>query len=159
MEQVNAIRTHPLFVRHMEQNAASEDGRLFCKHDLAHALDVARIGHIINLEEDLGLPKELIYAAALLHDITKWKQHEDGTPHNESAIEPTLQILLDCGFSDTEIASICNAIRQHRKPPEDDTALSHVLYHGDKRSRPCYLCAVTAECKIGRDERNQLLSY
>jgi len=159
MERVNKIKSHPLFLWHMERNSASEADRQFCKHDLAHALDVARIAYMINLEDTLNLPKERIYAAALLHDITKWKQYKDGTPHNESAIEPAVQIMLDCGFSDREIASICNAIFQHRSPPEDAAPFSQLLFRADKLSRACYACTVSADCNWDDARKNQLLSH
>jgi len=159
MERVNKIKSHPLFLWHMEQNRVSEADRQFCKHDLAHALDVARIAYVINLEDALNLPKERIYATALLHDITKWKQHKDGTPHNESAMEPAAQILLDCDFSDAEIASICNAIFQHRSPPEDATPFSRLFFRADKLSRACYACVVSTDCKWTDTQKNQLLSH
>ena len=45
---------------------------------------MARIAYILNMEQDLGLEKEVIYAAAVLHDIGKYAQYEDGTPHEQS---------------------------------------------------------------------------
>jgi len=159
MERVNKIKTHPLFLQHMAQNTMSEENRQFCKHDLPHALDVARIAYIINLEDGLDSPKEHIYAAALLHDLTKWQQHTQGVPHNESAVEPALQILLDCGFSDTEIAAILNAIFQHRSPPEDATPFAKLLFRADKLSRACYACTMSADCNWDRDKQNQSISY
>ena len=37
-----------------------EKSRIFCKHDLQHSLDVARIAYILNLEADLKIEKEII---------------------------------------------------------------------------------------------------
>jgi len=159
MERANQIKTHPLFLWHMTQNRESERDRQFCKHNLTHALDVARIAHIINLEEGIGLPKEQIYAAALLHDLTKWQQHTEGIPHNESVIEPALEILLDCDFPDTEIAAILNAIFQHRSPPEDSTPFSRLLFRADKLSRACYACTASADCNWDRDKQNHSISH
>jgi len=159
MKRVNAILNHPLFLENMQQNHASEVDRQFCKHDLAHALDVARIAYIINLEESLNFPKEHIYAAALLHDITKWKQHIEGIPHNESAIEPAAQILRDCGFTEEKITAICEAILHHRLGVPDTRAFPNLLYRADKLSRPCYACTASADCKWDADKQNQLLSH
>jgi len=142
----------------MVQNTMSERDRQFCKHDLSHALDVARIAYIINLEDGLDLPKEWIYAAALLHDLTKWQQHTEGIPHNESAMEPALQILLDCGFFDAEIAAILNAVFAHRRPSTDGTPFSHLLYRADKLSRACYACTASADCNWDEDKQNQTIS-
>ena len=68
MERIDRILAHPLFVSHLEKNRQAEEGRKFCRHDLQHFLDVARIGQICSLEEGQGLDRELVYAAALLHD-------------------------------------------------------------------------------------------
>ena len=48
-----------------------EHDREFCCHQITHLLDVARIAYIKNLEAGLGIDKELIYTAAILHDIGK----------------------------------------------------------------------------------------
>jgi len=159
MKRIQDIYTHPLFIKHMRQNATTEAGRAFCKHDLSHALDVARISYIQNLEADLGFSKEMIYAAALLHDITKWKQHLEGVPHNESAIEPATHILQDCGFSETEITAICEAILHHRDSVSDERSFPALLYRGDKLSRPCYACPVSADCKWDEDKQNQTILH
>ena len=57
-----------------------ELNRKFCCHNIEHSLDVARIGYIMILEQNLNIDKELFYAAALLHDAGRYS----GTPHNES---------------------------------------------------------------------------
>ena len=155
MKRVNEILSHPLFLEHMAENCKSETDRQFCKHDLTHALDVARIAYIHNLEAELGFPKEQIYAAALLHDITKWKQHIDGTPHNESALQSAGQILADCGFSQAEIGAICEAIFHHRTPVADSKSLPYLLYFADKLSRPCYACTASDACNWSAEKRNQ----
>ena len=47
----------------------TEKERIFCRHGMEHLLDVARIAYITNLEEGLGIEKDVIYAAGLLHDV------------------------------------------------------------------------------------------
>ena len=69
MDRVNAILANEEYKDWMEQIRRSEKERRFCCHGIDHCLDVARIGMLMNLEEKLGLEPELIYAAALLHDI------------------------------------------------------------------------------------------
>lgn len=71
----------------MAKLAALEKGRLFCSHQMDHLLAVARIAYIRNLERNLGLKKESIYAAALLHDIGKYAQYEEGIPHEIKSAE------------------------------------------------------------------------
>ena len=128
----------------MDKNTSMEEHAWdFCKHDIAHLLDVARIAYIMNLEKNMGINKELIYAAALLHDITKWKQIAGGGPHNESAVAPARLILTETGFSPHEIEIVLDAILHHRKGPDKNSKaydFSRLIYKADKKSRACYMC-------------------
>jgi len=162
MQKVNSILSHPLFKQNMIKNEHSESQRRFCKHDIAHSMDVARIACIINIEDELGFSKEVIYAAALLHDITKWQQHLEGIPHNESAILPSKNILRSCDFSDEEISVICDAILNHRdsvKNSKEDNAFSHLIFRADKLSRACYFCRNSDDCNWNDERKNALLLY
>ena len=71
MERIHAICNHPVWKESIKKIQALEQERIFCKHNPQHFLDVARLAWIENLEKNLGIEKELIYAAGLLHDITK----------------------------------------------------------------------------------------
>lgn len=160
MQRIHAIIEHPLFQESMEQNRASETNSAFCIHDMAHATDVARIGYILNLEQNLGFSQEIIYAAALLHDITKWLQHTQGVPHNESAIEPAARILQECGFGREEIALVCEAILHHRRGPEEPGMVFAALLHrADKLSRACYRCGSRVACNWDEGMQNEMLWY
>ena len=69
MDRVNRIWRHPVYQEHYKKIQELESERIFCRHTPEHFLDVARLMYIYALEEHLELPKELIYASALLHDI------------------------------------------------------------------------------------------
>lgn len=77
-ERINRILTHPSYIEYVSQNAEKEQDRVFCHHDMGHFLDVARLAEILNLTEAYGQDAELIYAAALLHDIGRHIQYETG---------------------------------------------------------------------------------
>ena len=158
MERVDAVLRHPLFTEHIQKNMASEATRIFCKHDLPHALDVARIAYILCLEEGLDAPKETVYAAAILHDITRWRQYAEGVPHNESAVVPAALILRECGFAPEEISMICGAILHHRDGAGDET-FAKLLYRADKLSRACFDCPAAAECNWDDSRKNLILRY
>lgn len=143
----------------MNKNMEKEKSRIFCKHDLQHSLDVARIAYILNLEADLKIEKEIIYAAALLHDITKWKQYEDGTPHHESVLVPAEKILADCGFDKIEIQLILEAIHKHRKCQSNEKTFSKILYDADKKSRRCFECEATQKCNWSDSKKNSTIIY
>ena len=147
IKRVNRILSNPLFMQYMEINQAAEAGSAFCKHDVSHMLDVARIAQLYNIKKRLGFSIELIYAAALLHDITKGLQIMEGVPHNESAIAPSTKILQDAEFCTDEVECVIAAILNHRKGPKKSTkfyAFSRLIYKADKLSRNCFLCKCTS---------------
>ena len=83
MEKVQKLYRHPLYQECLEKNKKAEETRIFCKHGMEHFMDVARIAYILSVDRAYAISKEIIYVAALLHDIGKWKQYEDGTPHEK----------------------------------------------------------------------------
>ncbi len=160
MDKISNILNHHLFIEHLKQNMTAEADRRFCRHGMAHFLDVARIGMIMNTEEDLGLSRDLIYGAALLHDIGKHRQYEEGVPHEEAGALIAPVILRDCGFDDNETGVITDAIRQHRN---SETAaernLRGLLYRADKASRPCFFCEAEGECNWENKKKNRRIAY
>ncbi|MCM1056335.1 MAG: HD domain-containing protein [Firmicutes bacterium] len=160
MNRVNNILNHPLFIENLEKNRTAEADRRFCRHDMAHFLDVARIARIMDLEEELGIPKALIYGAALLHDIGKHRQYEEGIPHEQASALIAPKILRDCGFDENEAAVIIDAILQHRNSeviPEKN--LRGLLYRADKASRPCFACKAERDCNWKEGRKNTEIVY
>ena len=141
MKRVNAILKAPLYRRCYARLEELEKERIFCCHQMPHLLDVARIAYILNIEQNLGLEKEVIYAASILHDIGKYAQYEDGTPHEQSE----------------EKRMILTAIRGHRKLREDAKPLERLLYTSDKASRMCFACPAESECDWSAEKKNMEL--
>lgn len=155
MERIDKIVNHRLFLENLEKNKAAEADRRFCRHDMAHFLDVARVGWILILEEELELSKELIYGAALLHDLGKHRQYLEGIPHEQASAFIAPQILVDCGFDGKETAVIVDAILQHRNPAAGgERALCGVLYRADKASRACFACKAEPDCSWKERRKN-----
>ena len=160
MYRVDKILGHALFNECMEKNRAAEADRRFCRHDMVHFLDVARIGRIIALEEHPALSTELIYAAALLHDIGKFRQYNEGIPHEQASAEIAPEILRECGFDEEETGVIVDAILQHRNAGVmQEQNLRGILYRADKASRPCYACEVESECNWKGSKKNLRIRY
>ncbi len=160
MDRVDKILNHDLFIWHLRENQAAEAGRRFCCHNMAHFLDVARIGEIINLEEGIGLEREWIYAAALLHDLGRHVQYESGTPHELASARIAPRILADCGFEDSETCVIVSAIENHRNAAAGkERSLNGVLYRADKASRVCFACEAESECDWKREKKNLAIRY
>lgn len=160
MERVDNIFKHALFIECLNRNREAERERIFCRHDLPHLLDVARIGMILNLRENVGVEEELVYAAALLHDIGRYAQYADGTPHEEASAGLAEGILADCGFDNKETSDILRAIRSHRsREAETERSLSGLLYRADKASRACFACRAQAECNWKNDKKNLTIRW
>lgn len=160
MSKAEKIVRHRKFLQYIEEIEIIERERVYCRHGLAHLLDVARIAWIRNLEEGSPCSRDLIYGAALLHDIGKVRQYQDGTPHEISGAQEAAVILADCGYGQEETAQIQKAILAHRRGSEQDgDRLSAFLYTADKLSRPCYLCPAEHDCKWTQEQKNRTLVY
>ena len=158
MDRINRICRHPRWISGVEKLRALEQNRVFCRHDTAHFLDVARVASIENLERGLGIPREEIYAAALLHDIGRPLQDAQGIPHEQASALEADGILRDCGFSLEERARICGAILQHRaRETEAAGGLAELLYRADKASRACLFCPARPACNWDEDRKNLTL--
>lgn len=156
MERVNRILQHEAFREHLQKNEAAEEGRIFCRHNMGHFLDVARIAMIFNLQEELKIPGDMIYGAALLHDIGRHEQYAVGTPHETASARIAPAILADCGYTTEEINRIAEAIALHRTSETAGRAdLAGILYRADKASRACYACKASKECNWKGSRKNQ----
>ena len=160
MDRVNRILTNEKYKMHLEKINAAEENRLFCCHNMSHFLDVARIAMQLNLEEKLEISKELIYATALLHDIGRHVQYEDGTPHEKASAFLAPEILEECGFDEDEQQIIIEAIGNHRnKKIAPEKNLSGIIYRADKLSRPCFSCRMEKECDWSKSKKNLYLEF
>ena len=158
MKRVNAIISHPLYRKYYSRTEELERERIFCRHQMTHLLDVARIAYISSLEQDLGLEKDVIYAAAILHDIGKYAQYEEKIPHEEAGERDAARILdslpEELRFSERERQMILNAIRGHRRLREEAEPLERLLYMSDKASRMCFACPAERECDWSTEKKN-----
>lgn len=159
-QRIDQILEHPLFRYHLQENEAAEADRSFCRHNMGHFLDVARIAWIINLEEKMDVSGEWIYAAALLHDLGKHVQYENGTPHEKVSAAIAPEILKDCGFQEAEVQAIADAINHHRDADiREERNLRGLLYRGDKASRACFACKMESECNWKEGKKNLRIVY
>ena len=158
MERVNAILRHPVFTATLQELEELERERIFCRHGLTHLLDVARLMYLYDLEEELAIAQETVYAAALLHDIGRAAQYRDGTPHDEAGVRIARPILAESGFAEQEITEILTAIGGHRTPG-GETPLGRLLYRADKKSRPCFACKASAQCNWPEEKKNHSLEF
>ena len=155
MERVRRIQSHPLFQTLRRNLQEAEEARVFCRHTMEHFLDVARLMYIYALEDGAKLRKDVIYAAALLHDIGRYEQLVSGTPHDIAGARLAGEIMRDCGFDAEEIHSVQSAVSVHRKQDAAGTeALNAYLYRADKQSRLCFACPVREACNWAEVKKN-----
>lgn len=157
MKVIWEIWSHPLYAKNYEKLKQAEKDRRFCCHQMEHLLDVARIAYITDMEQSLGLRKEVIYAAALLHDIGKYRQYAEGIPHEKASAEIAeiiLEELPEDAFSKEEKASILRAVLGHRREREDMDVLERLICTSDKQSRKCFACEMEKECSWNYRQKN-----
>ena len=164
MERVNRILRLPDFIRLQVELDRLEADRRFCRHGMQHLIDTARLAYLFALESSADLPKDVIYAAALLHDIGRAEQYRNGTPHDVAGCAAAEPILAECGFAEEERDMILTAIGSHKKEKSKKKAmakeaLAAILYHADKKSRLCFLCNAEAECNWAKEKKNMTLEY
>ena len=160
MERIEKILNHDLFKYYVLENEKEEKNRLFCHHDMGHFLDVARIARILNLEEKAGLDAEIVYAAALLHDIGRHLQYWEKIPHEEASAMLAPRILQECGYKEEEQEEILFAIAAHRdREKASKRTLAAILYRADKLSRPCFCCKQESNCNWKQEKKNRTLRY
>ncbi len=146
MKRVNQLITHQVYRQYLASNDAAEETREFCHHDFNHGLTVARISYILWLEaEECPAEKEMVYAAALLHDIGRFRQYQDSAlDHAFIGAELALPLLQACGFDKEECTMITEAIAGHREP--NGSILAGILKQADQLSRPCMDCPAAEAC-------------
>ncbi len=155
MSAIERIRLHPEYRKRLSRLSELEADREFCCHGMAHLLDVARVAYILNLERGLGFSREIVYAAALLHDVGKGEQYETGAAHDVVGAEIARGILADTGdFSLEEQNAIVRAVREHRRPSLEASALGALLCEADKASRACYECPAREGCSWSVEKMN-----
>lgn len=159
MLRISYIRKHPLYVSSYQRLQELEQERIFCCHQMNHLLDTARIAYILSLERGIGISKEAIYAAAILHDIGKGRQYESGIPHELASADIAEKILAELPeelmFTLNENEQILTAIRGHRKLRENAEPLEAILYESDKASRACFACPAETDCNWSTEKKNK----
>ena len=135
----------------------AEKNRQFCRHDMQHFLDVARIGWILCLEIKLNISEEMVFAAALLHDIGRGMQYREGVYHDKASVLLAENILPECGFSAAQTKEIFDAIVGHSMSSggtDGRTELGKILEEADHASLCCFACGAEPECYWPKEKRN-----
>lgn len=159
MNKANAILKNKKFIEYLKKNEECEAERKFCCHNLQHFIDVARIAYIMVLENKLNVEKEIVYGAALLHDIGRWVQYKEKVPHEIASFRLAENILNECNYNEEEKSIILSAILNHRNEQNEQNTFDYIFYLSDKLSRNCFDCKVEDECKWSENKKNFMIRY
>lgn len=160
VEEISAIKKYTSilhdseFLELLSKIDDAEKDRIYCKHNIEHLMDVARAGYIINLEQGLNIPKEIVYGAALMHDIGRYAQYEKLAEHHIAGAQASKRILPRCGYTDEETEIIADAVKKHRQNSNRAKNLADVIAEADKKTRMCMLCPAADTCKWAIADRN-----
>lgn len=212
MKYVERLLGETDYLKRIEKLERLEADREFCRHGLPHFLDTARIAWIRVLEQrtegyasggnqellrDSNNPKEAyqgsasalekedIYLAALLHDLGRISQYEEGIPHHQAGGLVAEKLLGEIGYPKEKQERLVKAIEGHRgltsgqqkaawaednqdvaerKGSQDNKTLTgeplgSLLRWADKKSRNCFFCKAQAECNWEQGKRNETIEY
>ena len=152
MERFQKIVCHETYKQTYERLQELEKDREFCGHDMEHFLSVARISYLMVLEKNLDIPKDIIYATALLHDLGRADQYEKGISHDEAGAILAEEILKDCGYTVAERKIMVDTILKHRGVEDKED-------RADKLSRDCIHCKARQECYWPEEKKNSRYIY
>lgn len=154
--RVNRILASKKYQECYQRIEVCEKERIFCRHNMVHFMDVARLAQMENLRYEHGISQEMIYTAALLHDIGRYEQYEEGTPHELASLPLAEEIMTACGYSGEEREMVLDAIRNHRNAQvKGQPTLAGLIYDADKASRLCFCCQAQEACHK-KDEKKRL---
>ncbi len=131
-----------------------EKDRIFCGHDIDHFMSVARICLILCRNAGIDADEDIIYSAALLHDIGRTYEYTRGIPHDTASASLADEILSQTGCSSEKKEQIINLILHHRKKSRTGDSLEELFYTADKKSRNCFCCPALKICNWPDEKKN-----
>lgn len=155
LELTNKIMRNKAYGQLTRELCELEKGRKFCGHDMEHFLAVARVALIMCFEKGIEVNADIIYSAALLHDLGRIEEYTRGEPHDIAGVRTAQRLLDEIGCSPDERRQILSLISSHRHSGEnDENSPEYIFYLADKRSRQCFACAASEECNWKPEKRN-----
>lgn len=155
LKNTNKILKSPIFLNELNRIDRLEEDREFCRHGLSHLFDVARIALITCMKEGLDISEDLLYTAALLHDIGRGEEYESGTPHHIAGKKIGAKILESIGAESEFSKNVLRLISSHRGS-NSQTELERIFYYADKKSRNCFACSAYNKCNWNESKKNNL---
>ena len=158
MKKVNEILLNEKYINYVNEIQVFEKDRKYCRHNMRHFLDMARIAYILVLEEGLNYSKEVIYGIGLLHDIGRVEEYKNNINHDEAGVTIAEEILSETSYTTDEKKLILNAIASHGDKNSEDKFME-IIYRSDKLSRNCFECKAEKDCYWSREKKNLEIRY
>lgn len=159
MKNTNIILNLGFIVEKLNNLRKLEDDRIYCRHNLTHFFDVARICYILCLENNIDIKKDLIYTTAILHDLGREEQILNGISHETASYKIAQRALEFTDYTDKEKDMILDAIYSHRGQKDEDKSFNFMFYKADKLSRDCFNCKVYDSCHWSFQKKNNEVKY
>ena len=159
MEYVRKLLQETDYLKRMKELETLEIERRFCRHGLEHALDVARIAWIKVLEEHRTFDKEEVYLTALLHDIGRITEYQEGISHQEAGMKIAEELLAQIGYPKEKQFHLVEAIGRHREKDEIKDDFMGVIKKADVSSRNCFFCSASEKCKWNTQRKNMTIVW
>ena len=154
LELANKILLNERYSRLIKQLEELEKDRIFCGHDMEHFINVARITVMLCSKNNIEADTDVIYSAALLHDIGRVEEYINGVSHDKAGAEIAGEILEEVGCPIDKKSEIVKLILSHRRSDNEKSTLEAVFYTADKKSRLCFCCKAQDICNWSEDKKN-----
>ncbi len=165
MEYTSRLLKNESFLSTLQEIRQFETDRIYCHHEIGHALDVCRIAWIHYLEdhlhahtdEDWTQIKDRIYVAGLLHDIGRAEQYATGVHHSVTGVRLARQMLEEIRYPETWTRETLQIITEHYGRDEKENrekSIGFYIEQADHLSRNCFCCEAQESCKWKQSERN-----
>lgn len=154
LEITNKILCDTEYQKLVSLLSALEKERVFCRHDMEHFLNVARICCLICEKKKISFNPDIIYSAALLHDIGRTVEYTGGESHHIAGKSISERILKKTGCSEEFRQTVIELIVDHRKYDTEDLSLKSIFSLADKKSRLCFMCEARSECYWPDEKKN-----
>lgn len=154
LELANRILKNEYYLSQLKRLSELERDRIFCRHDMEHFLSVARITMILCSRKKVRIPADIVYSAALLHDIGRVQEYTEGIPHDIAGQETASVILDEAGCNEENKSRIISLIAGHRKTGLRPDTPEAIFGRADKLSRNCFECSARSQCNWQSEKMN-----
>lgn len=183
MKFAEKLLKHPEFLQLQKRVQEMEQDRMYCHHELSHALDVCRMAWMMYLEDEykthlkdyadhaeepylnadnMLAKKDQFYVTGLLHDIGRVAQYETGEHHSVAGVRIAEKLLTEIEYPSEWMRETLQIVGVHHGRDEkagEPSRMEYYIRRADHLSRNCFFCEASDSCKWKKEERNQTICW